>query len=46
MDSEQLKLKAEEAAEAVKQFNRRPPQWFYWALGIGIVLLFQLLRHL
>lgn len=46
MDRATIKERAEAAAEATRRFNRKPPQWFYWVLGIAIVLAFQLLRHI
>ncbi len=38
--------KAEQAADATKRFNAAPPVWFIVALGILIVVAFQLARHL
>jgi hypothetical protein len=46
MNSDDLKQKAQEAVEATKRFNAKPPFWFYIVAGIVIVLLAQSLRHI
>lgn len=39
-----LKEKAKEQMERAKEFNRKPPVWAYWVLGIAIIILAQVLR--
>lgn len=39
-----LKEKVGELVEKTKEFNRMPPVWAYWAFGIGLILLIQVLR--
>lgn len=35
-----------EAGEKAKEFNRKPPIWFYIVAGIVIVIFFQLIKHI
>lgn len=35
---------ASKAAEKTKEINANPPKWLYWAMGIGIIVIFQLIR--
>lgn len=46
MNTDNLKRKAQEAADAAKRFNRKPPMWFYIVLGIVVVFIAQALRHI
>jgi hypothetical protein len=38
-----LKQAAKEQVEKAKQFNRKPPKWAYWVVGIGLIIGLQLL---
>lgn len=46
MNSDDLKRKAAEAAEAAKQFNAKPPMWLYIAIGLAVIIGFQVIRHI
>lgn len=34
-----LKQAAKEQVEKAKEFNRKPPVWAYWVVGIAILLI-------
>jgi len=44
MNSDQIKVKVEEAKEAVSRFNAKPPMWFYVVAFIVFVVGYQLIR--
>lgn len=46
MTADDLKRKAQEAVDATKRFNAKPPGWFYIVIGVVIVLIAQILRHI
>lgn len=44
MTRDEIKKKALEAAEAAKEFNRKPPYWAVVVLGIVIIIAVQAIR--
>ena len=34
------------ASDKVKEFNRKPPIWFYVVAGVVIIIFFQLIKHI
>ena len=39
-----VKAKAKEALHRAREFELKPPYWFYWVSGAVIVLLVQAIR--
>jgi len=44
MKIESTRRQIEDAAHKVRDFNRKPPTWFYWVAFIVIVFAAQLIR--